>query len=472
MSTSKAFCQTDNEPRVTVVTAPRTRRRTRRPESASVRTVVAAARRHTPGAAPWRVVASGILLVGSVLAQRAHAAELPLSVSLDEAARMALQENATYRMAATEVPRSIGARRDVEPFFPANPVLDGEAGPRKQGTGEDATTQASYALRLQQRINLPGQRSARLNAADQAIDLARTRLHAIGAEIRARARNAYVAALVADRRTQFAEQEGDFLARAYDAAAARAESGASSDIERRLAESELGLARVARARAGADNERALQDLRAVLNVPYDRLVVLTTTLRRPPDRPIERERFLEIARQRRRDLVALRQEGKALDAEIARLRAERLPVVAFGVTGEQDSPREYWVGPSVAITPPVWQRQQGALAMVAADRQRQQIALEATEQAAARDLWLACDMVQRRREEIDLYEQTVLPATERTRDLVFDGWRAGKFDIFRVLAAERDLVNSRVNYLEGLAQLWGAETEIDRALGVIEESDL
>jgi len=421
------------------------------------------------GLAAPRAVAIGILLLSGAIAGPGRAADLPLSVSLDEATRMALQGNPTYRMAATEVPRSIGARRDVEPLFPTNPLLDGEAGPRKEGTGDDATTQASYAVRLQQRINLPGQRSARLNAADQAIELARTRVNAIGAEIRARVRGAYIAALVADRRRQFSEQEVDFLARAYEAAAARAESGASSDIERRLAESELGLARVARARALADGERGLQDLRAVLNVPYDRLVLLTTTLRRPPDRALERERFLEVARQRRRDLVALRQEGKAIDAEIARLRAERLPVVALGVTGEQDSPREYWVGPSLAIAPPVWQRQQGALAIAAADRQRQQIALEASEQAAARDLWLACDLVQRRREEIDLYEQTVLPATERTRDLVFEGWRAGKFDIFRVLVAERDLVNARLNYLESLATLWGAETEIDRALGVIEE---
>jgi cobalt-zinc-cadmium efflux system outer membrane protein len=410
-------------------------------------------------------------VLGTTPPAPAAAADLPLTLSLEEATARALTESPTYRVAQTEVTRAEGARLDVEPLFPTNPVLDADAGPRKQGTGDDASTKASYQLRFQQRINLPGQRSARLEAADAAVELARTRLKAVAAEVRARVRNAYIGALVANRRTQYTEQQVAFLTRAYDAAVARAESGASSDIDRRLAESEFGLAQVSRARAMADAQRALQELRSVLNVPYDRIVQMSSTLQRPKDRPVERERFLETARARRRDLVALRQEGKAIDAEIERLRTERLPVIAVGLTGEQDSPREYWAGPNISIAPPVWQRQQAALAVAAADRQRQRIALDAAEQAAARDLLLACDLVERRREEVTLYEDTVLPATERTRDLVFEGWRAGKFDIFRVLVAERDLVNSRLNYLESLATLWGAETEIDRALGIIDEVD-
>lgn len=407
-----------------------------------------------------------LLLVTS--SRLALAADLPLTLSLGEASNLGLAANPTYRMAKTEVDAERGGRLSVEPWFPANPVIGVDAGVRDE---RDGGKNPSYSARLEQRIDLPGQRTARLEAADERITLAQRRLDVVGAEVRARVRGAYIAALIAKRRSEFTDSQVAFLQRAFDAADTRAASGAASDIERRLAEVELGLARVARSQALGEEQRTLQELRAALAIPYDRLLLLNTPLAPPPGHDLDRSRLLQIATQRRRELLALRQEGKAIDAEIERLRKERLPALALAVTVEQDSPREYWVAPGVSIAPPVWQRYQGALAVAAADRQRQQVALEASEQSAARDLWLACDLAERRREEVGLFEATVLPAAERSRDLVFEGWQSGKFDIFRVLVAERELVHSRLAYLDNLTALWGAEIEIDRALGVIDDGD-
>jgi len=406
-----------------------------------------------------------MLAVGILPPSAGRAAEPALALSLDAATALALRQNSTYRAADTEVARSRGARRTAEAPFPANPAIEVEAGPLR----EDDATHLGYAAKVEQRLDLPGQRQARLRAADERIGLAEARRQAVAAEVRARVRIAYVAALVAQRQREFADHQVAYLERTYEAARVRVESGATSAIERRLAESELGRARVTCSQAAGMEQRTLQDLRAILAIAYDRPLALTTPLSAPSVRDLDRGRLVETARARRRDLLTLRQEGKAIDADIARWRSERLPQVAVTVMAQQDAPGAYWVGPGVQVGLPVWQRYQGEIAVATADRQRQQIELDAAEQAAARDLWVACDLAERRREEVALFERSVLAAAEGARDLVFDGWQAGKFDVFRVLTAERDLVTAQLGYLQDLSALWEAEIEIDRALGVIDE---
>lgn len=398
----------------------------------------------------------------------AFATPLPLPLDLPEAVRLGLEANPSYRLARTEVEKARGARRAAEPWLPANPVLNADVGPRQaNGLG----TNPSYQTRLEQRLNLPGQRPARLRAADESISLEERRLDAVAAEVRARVRIAYVTALVARQRVEFSQQQVDFVNRAYEAAKARVESGASSDIEQRVAELEFGAARIALSQALGGNAQARQGLQAVLGLDHDRAVVLTSALASPPFRREARDTLLTLVRERRRDLLALRQEGRSLDAQLEMLRQERLPAVAVALTLEQDSRNEYWFAPGVTVSPPLWQRNQGPLAVTAAERLRQQIDLETREQAAVRELDLAVELSQRRREQIAVFEDSVLPAADRARTLVFEGWRSGKFDIFRLLIAEREFIQAQLRYLENLTDLWSAEIEIDRALGRIEEGE-
>ena len=402
----------------------------------------------------------------AVASQTALATSSPLQLSLPEATRIALRDSPTYQLAVTEVERVKGARQAVTPPFPDNPIVSFAVGPRDQGEG----AQTSYAAEILQRVDLFGQRGKRIEAADEQVSLAEARLRALAAELRARARTSYITALISDRRVAFAEQQVSFAERVFAAAEQRSAYGAASDIEKRTAETELGLSRAASAQAQASRLVALHELRVVLGLPHDRPLTLTTPLAAPPVRPLDQRELEAAAREQRRDLQVLRQEGKAIDAEIDKLRRERLPAVWLEINVEQDSiPRgEYWVGPGVAVSAPVWQRNQGALAMAAAERQRQRIALESTEVAALRDVNLAVALVGQRRQEVVALEQAIRTA-EQLRELVLEGWQAGKFDIFRLTLADVELVTARVGYLTALAALWTGEIDVDRAIGVIEE---
>ena len=421
---------------------------------------------------PCAVLTTRALVLCAVLiavpaTARASDAPEPLRLSLDAAVELARRNSPLVKEAEAEVARARGARLGVEPLFPQNPTLAFDAGPRDQA--DEAGTKFSYQMRLEQPVELFGQRARRLEAADQQITLSQARLALIGAEVAVRLRRAYVEALIAARGREFAAQRVAYAERVLEGARLRVAAGASSEVEARLPEAESGRARAAELVAQGELEQARSALRAILDLAASQALMLTTPLAPPPPPAQDADALVAQALARRRDLLALRQEGRAIDAELARLRAERIPPLSLAVNVQQDSPDQYWVGPGIAIAPPVWRRNQGAIAQAEAERQRNRVAVDASQKATERDLRLAVLTTELRRREFELLDGSVLRTIERSRDLILDGWTAGKLDIFRVLAIELDLVAAQQAFLGAISALWQAQLEIDRALGVGQE---
>jgi outer membrane protein TolC len=64
-----------------------------------------------------------------------------------------------------------------------------------------------------------------------------------------------------------------------------------------------------------------------------------------------------------------------------------------------------------------------------------------------------------------LMDREVLPAADAAVSLMTEGWRAGKFDLFRLLQTSRDASEARRLYLETLGLLWESSIALDRAVG-------
>jgi outer membrane protein TolC len=58
-----------------------------------------------------------------------------------------------------------------------------------------------------------------------------------------------------------------------------------------------------------------------------------------------------------------------------------------------------------------------------------------------------------------------VPAAERNESLVEEGWKAGRFDIFRLTSATRELNRIRRQRLETLLAAWTDAIELQRASG-------
>ena len=78
---------------------------------------------------------------------------------------------------------------------------------------------------------------------------------------------------------------------------------------------------------------------------------------------------------------------------------------------------------------------------------------------------LASRKLQLLRVQVQEFQQNVLPPAERNMELLRRGWQAGKFDLFRVITASRELTETRLRLLDLLEDLWVAAIELERAVG-------
>jgi len=394
------------------------------------------------------------------------AAGRELALDLDQAVQRARDASALVRRARAESQVTAARRVEAAIALPANPAVAFAVGPQRDATpGVPERQGLGYRLHVEQAIEIAGQRGTRLAQVDRAVDAALARERLAGIEAGARARSAYVAALLAGALAQ-ATAERETLARQLeDSVRARVDAGAASEIELRLAEVERG--RMHRERVDAERlaGEASAELLALLALPPETSLRLTTPLAAPPVALPPLDRAIALALERRADLAALLASATEIDAQIVRLRREALPSPALFFELERDLPGQTFVGGGLGVALPVWRRNQGALASARADRARtdderallaRQIALEVDR--ALRD-------VRARDEQARIQATEVVPAAERARDLLTQGWQAGKFDLFRVIQVSREAGEARRHQLEALGSLWQAAIELDRATG-------
>lgn len=396
----------------------------------------------------------------------ALAAGRELALDLDQAVKRAREASALVRRARAESQVTAARRVEASIALPANPALAFAVGPQRDATpGVPERHGLGYRLHVEQAIEIAGQRGTRLREVDRAVDAATARERLAGIEAGARARSTYVGALLAASLVE-ATAERETLARQLeDSVRARVDVGAASEIELRLAEVERG--RMHRERVDAERlaGEASAELLALLALPPETTLRLTTPLAAPAVALPPLERAIGLALERRADLAALLASAAEIDAQIVRLRREALPSPALFFEVERDLPGQVFLGGGLGVALPVWRRNQGALASARADRAR----TDDERALLARQITLEVDRalrdVRARDEQARIQATEIVPAAERARDLLTQGWQAGKFDLFRVIQVSREAGEARRHQIEALGNLWQAAIELDRATG-------
>ena len=397
----------------------------------------------------------------------AAGAPAPVPLTLDAA--LSRSEAASPLVRRARADRAAVGARDVgaSQLLPANPLVAGSAGPRREENPPPAGTQrgVQYFLHLEQMVEVGGQRGARRAAVAEAVRAADLRLEVARAETRARVRAVYVGAQLAQERVDAAAEREVLVTKLLAAVSARVASGASSDVDLELARLERGSAARARMDAGLAAADALARLRVLLGMMAGAPLRLDPAPGLPPARAVALAALVERARAARAELAALAADQSQLDAEIVALRREVIPSPTLFVELQRDLPGQLFVGGGVAVPIPVWRRQQGPLAVARAERARLDEEQNLAERDIALDVERAFTAEAAERDIARLLAGEVLPAADAAVALTTEGWRAGKFDLFRLLQTARDASDARRLYLETLGTLWDSSIALDRAVG-------
>jgi cobalt-zinc-cadmium efflux system outer membrane protein len=419
----------------------------------------------TFGSAMFALVSTAGVAAAQAPVPAAAPADVGRSLTLEGALQAAEEASPLVRRARAE--RDAVAARDVGAsiWMPANPLISGGAGPRREATPPPVERGLQYFLHAEQTFEIANQRGARREVVSRALHTAELRLVVARAETRARVRSAYVATQLALALVDEMTQREALVSKLLEAVRARVAGGASSNVDLELARMERGRAARARVDATLASADAVARLRLLIGLaPAQRLALDAT-----PSSPVHRAEplpvLLERARAQRAELAALGSGIEEIDADIVRLKRERIPSPTVFVDLQRDLPGTYFIGGGLAVPIPVWRRQQGELALARADRYR----VEEERTLVGRDVALEVERAFQaevaQREMTQLLGREVLPAADAAVTLMTEGWRAGKFDLFRLLQTSRDASEARRLYLETLGLLWESSIELDRAVG-------
>lgn len=399
----------------------------------------------------------------------------------DEAAAMSLSLSEALRLGEAHVPvlvraraeqRNVASRRAGAALpLQQNPLFTFLGGYRRETTSDPVATGFQYQVHLEQQIEIAGQRQARLAAVAAALQAAQAGTEYARTLARALVHTAYIQAVLYGQRADVARRREEFAAQLLSSAMTRQQLGATGAIEVNLARIEAGQVARERTLAEVALAAALAELRILCGLPPGQPLRLSPNQADPWDPPTvppvyqDLARLLSQADAHRADLLALRTQRRALSAERTRLRREAVPSPILAFDHQRDLPGQDFYGGTVGLTLPLWNRNQGPLSQVAAAELARQAEEDLLLTRIKGEVTLAHKRLLLLISQAQSYRQTVLPPAEENLGLLRRGWQAGKFDLFRVITASRELSETRLRYLELLGELWGAIIDLERSVG-------
>ena len=391
--------------------------------------------------------------------QSARAAE-PLSLSLPDALVRAKAEGPEVTRARFAVREADAKRVGAGIVLPVNPRLQFDARPLVSG----GSGTVGYGATLDFLFEVGGAPGARVREAERFAALAQADLAVTRGSARVRALSSYVGAQIAELRIIEADAALVVARRVLDATERRVNAGAGSELDASSAElqvAELEAARMAFERARSTNQMALRD---ALDLAPDVPLILTSAV---VDLPAvaEVQRLLQRALTTHPELKTLQARVLLWAATEQRLRAEVFPKVGFyaGIDAAPLSPTYGVLGLTVEL--PVAQRNQGLRAQSARARESAEADLDLAARLLARAVVAALDRYESSRRELERLSDKAVPAAERTLSFAEAGFQAGRFDVFRLLAAARDSLRVRASRIDAIEAAWVARIELERAVG-------
>ncbi|MBI5532208.1 MAG: TolC family protein [Deltaproteobacteria bacterium] len=274
----------------------------------------------------------------------------------------------------------------------------------------------------------------------------------------------YLAAIIAQQRVDETAESLVIAKRVMAAAQERSSAGAAGDIDVETARLEVVQIQAGLEGAVRERDGHQMGLREVLDLRGDQKLVLTTRAELPPPPP-PLAMLIEHAYRTRPELAATRHRMQLIEATDERLDREVFPKIGV-YTGVDAAPYSamFWsVGASVEL--PVAQRNQTLRAVAARELDTERSRLELDQRRIEREVTAARASYEARRSELTLLRDQAIPAAERNLSLIETGWRSGRFDVFRVTAAARDLVRARALRLEALEAAWLDRIALEQAAG-------
>jgi cobalt-zinc-cadmium efflux system outer membrane protein len=319
-------------------------------------------------------------------------------------------------------------------------------------------------LALSQEIELGGKRSARIEAAERARDVATADFEGTRMRLRSEVTAAFFDVLTAQERLALAQTSAELAQRAANAAARRVAAGKVSPVEETRAQVAAAGVQVELTQAEAALELARRQLSAIWGNSEPRFARAAEAAQMLPTAPALADLYERLTDSALLARARLETERRRATLELE--RAQRVPNLTVSAGAQHSEAFDSTQAVvSVAIPLPLFDRNQGNIGAA-----QQRLYQAQDEQAAAevrlkRELAQAHALLTAASRQAQTLRENVLPGAQRAFEAATKGFELGKFDFLDVLDAQRTLLQARTQYLGALAQGTQAGAELARILG-------
>lgn len=372
----------------------------------------------------------------------AQAATDTLRLGLEEAQRIALEENPDYRTAALAPAAARGELRQVEALAP-NPELEFEApAAATDGSVED------YEAWAWQEIEWAGQRGLRIDAAEAGLAAARSSHLAAARRTAAGVSRAFFAAVAAGRRLSLAEEMLADNERLAAAVQIRFEAGEVSALDADVTGVETGQLTARALTARRDMVAAELELGRELGVspsvriepvPPDPLAEL------PSPASLNRDSLIAQALAGRAELRRLQTEVERARLAASLASREAIPNLRLGVRHGREGSTDAW-GLGVGLEVPLWNRNDGRTDRADAEHGQATYALAAAELRVEADVVRSLTAYATARERLDVYDAEVLGPARASRRRLATAYESGKLGLTDLLILRTRLLDAELGY--------------------------
>jgi cobalt-zinc-cadmium efflux system outer membrane protein len=386
------------------------------------------------------------LVALALVATTAGSARAGEPLTLGAAVDRALAQNADVRAAEAEVRAAKARLEGASALMVSNPEVSAGVGPRN--TGDRRTI--DYEVALSQRVEIGGQRGARVAAARAALGAAEGRLASTRARVASEVRGLLGRVGAASMRAELAAEAQRLAEQAAKAAEKRFQAGDVARIE--VNSARLERARATRAALEAEQERvaAVAELELVLASEPGTLPEIAFGLE-DESRATERslDELVREALASRPDVAAGRLDVAAAEAEASLATREVVPTPSLGVSIAREDEANVVLG-TLSFELPLFARNQAERGVASARVQQARIALAALRPP---------------RRVLDAFDPETNAAVAANLALVTKAYEAGQIDFVRYQLLRREALDARRDRIDALEALNRAEAQQERALG-------
>jgi cobalt-zinc-cadmium efflux system outer membrane protein len=349
--------------------------------------------------------------------------------------------------------RLVGANLRLQ----SNPQIDAAIGSRNGPVEHDT----DFELGFGQAFTPGARRSARIAGANAAIAQGAANIDEVTRTVVRQAVSAYYRASYANDRIRLLNAAFELASGVYSTADRRFRAGDIAVLDVNLARASLGRVRAERERAEASKALVLGELRPLLRLEGD--FDVDGSLSRPGASDLNAA--LQAAGQRP-ELRVLEAAVQEAEAELQLGQSFSKPDYGIGVRYSREGGDQIVLG-GMTVSLPFFSKGQEQRAVSSARAERLRAELDAARTRVMADVRAAFDAYTRRLAAVSVLEAEAIPGLGENEQLTIRSFDVGQIGLPDLLLIRREILETRIQYLDALLEAVMARTDLDAIAGIL-----